>query len=373
MDNKRLTAISLFSGAGGMDIGVKQAGFDVLACVEIDKNCCATLRENILHEGLSTLVYERDIRTITPEEILSDLNIEPNSIDLLFGGPPCQAFSQIGKQRSLEDERGPLVYEIVRFAKVIKPRAIMMEQVKGLLKAKDLEGKENGVFMSLMHELEDLGYVPKWKVMLAAEYGVAQMRERLFIVATRKPNGFQFPPPTNDKPENADTLFALPPFVTVGDVISDLPKPIVKGEGDIPINSHYDVTPKRDTERIHGVPEGDHLSAQTHLPKEQIGGLTKKDTTKFLRLSRNKPANTLRCGEIFFHPTEDRYLTPREYMRIHGYPDSYILKGPIRGRSGSVKDLDQHRQVANSVPPHLAKVVAEQIKKIILCQKSLNY
>ena len=133
------------------------------------------------------------------------------------------------------------------------------------------------------------------------------------------------------------------------------------------------MTPKRDRERIHGVPEGKNLSSQTHLPKEQIGGLTKKDTTKFLRVSREKPSNTLRGGEIFYHPIEDRYLTPREYMRIHGYPDDYVLRGPIRGRSGTVKNLDQHRQVGNSVPPPLARQVAEKVKEIILCQKSTNY
>jgi len=140
----------------------------------------------------------------------------------------------------------------------------------------------------------------------------------------------------------------------------------------IPDDSHYDVTPARDRERIHGVPEGKNLSSQTQLPKEQIGGLTKKDTTKFLRVDRNKPANTLRGGEIFYHPVEDRYLTPREYMRIHGYPDSYVLRGPIRGRTGTVKYLDQHRQVGNSVPPPLAHVIAEKVKEVILCQKSMN-
>jgi DNA (cytosine-5)-methyltransferase 1 len=366
-----LRAISLFSGAGGMDVGVLQAGFDVLACVEIDKNCCDTLRANIEKSGRSTAVYQKDIREFSPEELMSDLDIAAGDIDLLFGGPPCQAFSQIGKQKSLEDERGPLIYQMIRYARALQPRAIMMEEVKGLLSAKDLNGKPGGVFESFLKELDALDYVPKWRVMLAAEYGVAQLRERLFIVATKKPNGFQFPNPTNDKPENSNTLFGLPPYVTVGDVLIGLKPPIVKEPGvAVPEDSHIDITPKRDRERIHGVPEGMHLASQTHLPKEQICGLTKKDTTKFLRLSRTKPSNTLRGGEIFFHPLEDRYLTPREYMRIHGYPDSYVLKGPIRGRSGSVKDLDQHRQIGNSVPPPLARAVAEKIKEIILCQKS---
>lgn len=370
---KKLTAISLFSGAGGMDIGVQQAGFQILSCLDSDKNCCETLRENIAREGRKTLVYEGDIREFTPEQILHDLGYNSGEVDLLFGGPPCQAFSQIGKQQSLLDERGLLLFQMIRYAKVIQPRAIMMEQVKGLLNAKDLSGKRGGVFEQFIKELEALDYVPKWRVMLAADYGVPQLRERVFIVATKKPNGFQFPNPTHSKPSETASLFDLLPYATVGEAIKGLDEPIKKTDtAIIPDDSHYDVTPRRDRERIHGVPEGKNLSSQTHLPKEQIGGLTKKDTTKFLRLDRNKPSNTLRGGEIFYHPTEDRYLTPREYMRIHGYPDSYVLRGPIRGRTGTVKDLDQHRQVGNSVPPPLAKAIATKVKEIILCQKSTN-
>lgn len=372
-EHNKLTAISLFSGAGGMDIGVQQAGFDILACCEIDKHCCETLRENIKRGQRNTVVYEGDIKTFTPNQMLDDLHIQAGEVDLLFGGPPCQAFSQIGKQQSMLDERGELLFEMVRYVKVIQPRAIMIEQVKGLLTAKDLSGKRGGVFEQLIRELELLDYVPKWRIMLAADYGVAQMRERVFIVATKKPNGFQFPDPTNGKQSDMANLFGLPPYKTVGEALAGLGEPVLKNDSSlIPDDSHYDVTPRRDRERIHGVPEGKNLSSQTHLPKEQIGGLTKKDTTKFLRLDRNKPSNTLRGGEIFYHPIEDRYLTPREYMRIHGYPDNYVLRGPIRGRTGTVKDLDQHRQIGNSVPPPLAKAVATKIKEIILCRKSMN-
>ncbi len=349
-----------------MDVGVLQAGFDVRASVELDKNCCDTLRENIRRENRSTVVYEGDIREIDPKTILKEVGLKKGAVDLLFGGPPCQAFSQIGKQKSLEDERGLLLFQMIRFAKAFNPKAIMIEQVKGLLNARDLSGERGGVFKSFIKNLEELGYAPKWKVMLAADYGAPQLRERVFIVAIKEPNAFEFPTATRDKPENCNGLFPLKPYVTVGEVIADLGKPAQKDDGDdVPDDSHYDVTPKRDRERIRGVPEGKNLSSQSQLPKEQIGGLTKKDTTKFLRVDRKKPANTLRGGEIFYHPTEDRYLTPREYMRIHGYPDDYVLRGPIRGRSGSVRNLDQHRQVGNSVPPPLAKQVAEKIKEAI--------
>lgn len=373
-DIGKLTAFSIFSGAGGMDIGVMQAGFEILACIELDHNCCDTLRENIKRENRETKVYEGDIRTFSPKSIMNDLSIKEGHIDLLFGGPPCQAFSQIGKQLSLQDDRGMLLYQVLRYAEALKPHAIMMEQVKGLLTAKDLNGNPGGVFNSFIEKLEALGYVPKWKVMLAAEYGVPQLRERVILVATRKPNGFVFPSPTHASPERCSGLFALLPYVTVGDVINDLEEPLQKTDtSNIPDNSHYDVTPKRDRERIHGVPEGKNLSSQLQLPIEQRGRLTKKDTTKFLRLNRSKPSNTLRGGEIFYHPIADRYLTPREYMRIHGFPDDYVLRGPIRGRTGTVKDLDQHRQVGNAVPPPLAKSVALQIKEIMACHKSLNF
>ena len=371
--SETLKAISLFSGAGGMDVGVLQAGFDIKACVEIDKNCCATLRENIKRKKRNTLVYEGDIRELSPGTILEEIELQAGQVDLLFGGPPCQAFSQIGKQKSLEDERGLLLYQMIRYAEAIQPRAIMMEQVKGLLTAKDLSGKSGGVFESFVAQLEEMDYVPKWRVMLAAQYGVPQLRERVFIVATKKPNGFKFPEPTHDKPERCDSLFALLPYTTVGEAIKGIRNPVRKGEtSEIPDDSHYDVTPARDRERIHGVPEGKNLSSQTQLPKEQICKQKKKDTTKFLRLDRNKPSNTLRGGEIFYHPTEDRYLTPREYMRIHGYPDDYVLRGPIRGRTGTVRDLDQHRQIGNSVPPPLARAIAEKVKEVLECQKSMN-
>ena len=203
------------------------------------------------------------------------------------------------------------------------------------------------------------------RVIKAAQYGVAQMRERVFIVSTINSAHFEFPEPTRGDPkEQMQTLFPLLPYATVREALVGVGKPI-PNNGHPHDDSHVDITPTGDRRRIHGVPEGSHLAKELHLPAEQRCNLTKKDTTKFRRLSWSEPSNTLRCGEIFFHPTEDRYLTPREYMRLHGYPDTYLLKGPIRGRSGRVRHLDQHRQVANSVPPPVAHVIAEAIKNAL--------
>ena len=364
----KLTAISLFSGAGGMDIGVKKAGFNVLAELEIDKFCCETLRAAVEREQIDTKVYETDIQTVDTVRLGEELGVAPMQLDLLFGGPPCQPFSLAGKQNGLNDTRGPLLFEIIRFAEYFMPKVILLEQVKGLLGAKDTNGKKGGVFEQFISKLENIGYVPKWQLCCAADYGVPQMRERVFVVATRGVNGFAFPEQTHTPHANVPNLFGLLPYVTVGDVIMELgePAPKIKGvtfyDRD---DSHVDVTPLRDRERIAQVPEGSYLAAQTHLDNELRCNLQPKDTTKFLRLDRRKPSNTLRCGEIFYHPIEDRYLTPREYMRIHGYDDDYKLCGPIRSRTGTVKNLDQHRQVANSVPPPLAYAMGDGIRRYL--------
>jgi len=361
-------AISLFSGAGGMDIGIRKAGFDILAALEIDKYCCETLRFAAMRECTNTEIYEVDIQTINPTQLCSALNIQPMQLDLLFGGPPCQPFSIAGKQNGLSDNRGPLLFEINRFAKYLKPKVILLEQVKGLFSAKDSNGKKGGIFEQFIADLESIGYIPKWQLCCAADYGVPQLRERIFVVATRGINGFEFPTQTHTPNDCMPNLFGLQPYVTVGDVLTNLGEP----EPKIPRttiydreDSHVDVTPPRDRERIAKVPEGSYLAAQTHLSAELRCNLQAKDTTKYLRLNRKKPSNTLRCGEIFYHPTEDRYLTPREYMRIHGFSDDYKLLGPIRSRTGTVKNLDQHRQVANSVPPPMAYVIGDGIRRYI--------
>lgn len=354
------TALSLFSGAGGMDLGIAQAGFDIIACIEIDPHCCETLRTWVAHEQRSTKIIEADIHTVNPAVLMEELGLRPGQLDLLFGGPPCQAFSQIGKRGSLEDERGELLFQMIRFAEVFRPQAIMIEQVKGLLNAPDHTGKVGGVFDLLLKQARNLGYDSKWQVINAADYGVPQARQRIFIIGTQPPSHFTFPSPTHAKLSNARRLFPATPHMTVGEALNGLEQPSQENSCSSDSN-HVDITPAGDRRRIHGVPEGSHLAAQHHLPAEQRCNLTKKDTTKFRRLSRDALALTLRCGEIFFHPTEDRYLTPREYMRLHGYPDSYILKGPIRGRSGRVRYLDQHRQIANSVPPPVAKIIGEEI------------
>lgn len=366
--NKIKKYISLFSGIGGLDEGLHKAGFQPLACSELDPNATLTLKQWLLSKNITAKVYG-DINMIDPDVLRDDLGLIKGELDLLAGGPPCQSFSLMGKRNSLGDHRGLLLFKMFHFAEAFMPKSIIIEQVKGLLSSPGHDGKKGGALKGLLDDLRRIGYLVNYKVLCAADYGVPQLRERVFIVATKNVD-FSFPPATHRNLKNSSNLDLdfckqTSRYTTVRDVIADLPRPVKKGETAY-ISSHIDVTPARDSERIHGVPEGQCLAKQLHLPQDQRMRLTSKDTTKFRRLSWDEPSLTLRGGEAFYHPEEDRYLTPREYMRIHGFDDDHILIGPIRSRTGNVRELDQHRLVANSVPPKLSEILGKELLKQIL-------
>jgi DNA (cytosine-5)-methyltransferase 1 len=353
-----MKALSIFSGCGGLDIGVEAAGFENIANIELDEHASKTLTSWRELHGKSNEIINKDIKEVDPKIFKNE------KIQLLHGGPPCQSFSLIGKRKSLDDPRGLLLFETIRFAESIKPKAILIENVKGLLSAPDEKGTKGGAFNLFIKELTRLNYISKYAVINAADFGIPQRRERVFIVATLGKNGFAFPNPTHSEEMEDITLFPMLPYENSWKFISNLPKPTMKGKKEN-FPNHVDVTPDRDIERISYVPEGSYLSCQENVPSSIKMNLSKKDTTKFRRIAKGDPALTLRGGEIFYHPTENRYLTPREYMRLHTFPDELILQGPIRGRSGTVKNLDQHRQVANAVPPKLAELIAKEILKVI--------
>lgn len=356
-------SLSLFSGAGGMDIGLHQVGFRPVACCEIDRHARATIKHWLEREGINAPVFP-DALELDPHRLLEQFQLQPGELDLIFGGSPCQSYSLIGLRRGLEDARGQLLFEIPKLAAVMQPKAILMEQVKGLLSAPGYDGERGGALKELISRLEAIGYHVRYKVINAADYGVPQLRQRVFIVAGERP--FEFPEPTHFKDTDTGGLFdQRQPYATVQDVIGNLPPPVAKEEEE-ELANHRDITPARDRERIEHVPEGQCLAHQLHLPETLRCRLTAKDTTKFRRLHSQQPSLTLRGGEPPYHPTENRYITPREAMRISGFPDDHELIGPLRGRSGTVKDLDQHRLVANAVPPPIAAMLGQAIIQQLL-------
>ena len=341
-------ALSLFAGAGGLDIGVNQVDFKICCAIEMDPHCVSTLKWNV-H---STEVWNVDVRTLDPRRVAECLNLRSGQLTLLCGGPPCQPFSQIGKQRGVADPHGLLPFEMVRFAAELNPAAVVMEQVPRFL---DAWFSPAATMRDVLTErFSAIGYNTYVAVLDALDFGVPQRRRRAFIVCVPRGQRYLFPAPQ-----------LMSTKTTVGDAIGDLPPATPPGIQPAVAN-HIDITPARDRQRISYVPEGAWLSrADVGAPSEILQRLTRKDTTKFRRVHRNQPSLTLRCGEVPYHPIEDRYLTPRETARLQGFPDSYVFTGPIRRRTGSVKNLDQHRQVANAVPPPLATAIAKSVKEAL--------
>ncbi len=214
-----LPSISLFSGAGGMDLGVLNAQrgkwiFDLKTCVELDHDCCETLRKNF---GSKVNIVEQDISTMDPGEILASCETNNALLPLVIGGPPCQAFSQAGKQKGKQDDRGKLIFEFLRFIQELRPVYFIMENVS------NLRGVAKGeLLQEIQDRINDIGYNATCNLLCAADYGAAQLRRRLFFIGVRKPCPAVRPPlPTHGK--TGDIFFVNKPYIGVGEAFKGLP------------------------------------------------------------------------------------------------------------------------------------------------------
>ena len=220
-----MKVISLFSGAGGMDIGFEEAGFEIAVAVEQDSSCCNTLRLNRPH----LKVIEGDIATVKTEYILKQANLKPLEATLVIGGPPCQSFSLAGKRMGLNDKRGLLILEFARVVREALPKAFVMENVQGMVNwesGKALDAVMNELREPVIYEGTQYNYEVNYHILNAADYGVAQFRERLFIVGNRLKKNFVFPYPTHGSKELSSLdIFGHQnlPYKTTWDVISELP------------------------------------------------------------------------------------------------------------------------------------------------------
>ena len=327
---KIYNVLELFAGAGGLALGLEQAGFNNVGLVEIDKNAAATLKLNRPKWN----VIEGDITKIS-EEQEGRWNYIPKGIeiDLLSGGYPCQAFSYAGKRKGLEDTRGTLFYNYAQVLKQVKPKMFLVENVRGLT-----THDHGRTLKTMIKVFEEIGYHTIYKVLNAWDYGVAEKRQRMILIGIRNDLdiSYKYPKPYKYKP-------------VLRDVLKNVPKsPGVKYS-------------KKKYEVLKLVPAGGYWrDLPKDIAKEYMGASWNSGggrTGMARRLSWNEPSLTLttspsqkqteRC-----HPEETRPFTTREYARIQSFPDTWKFEGGV----GSV-----YKQIGNAVAVNFAKEVGLSI------------
>lgn len=377
------TVISLFTGAGGLDIGLELAGFRTLVCVENDLDCVATLKYNrpewtIFENKKKTLnssPIERqagDIRDIEPEEILDLANLKKGEAAIVAGGAPCQPFSNIGKGKGHNDSKnGDLFLEFVRMVKGIQPKAFIFENVSGIT-----QKKHSYVLEYMISNFSGSDYGLSHAIVNAANYGIAQKRERFFLIGIKHVENPAFPLPTHFKNHNAFENFMRgfrirppikpKPWLTLKRVLSEIPSDYEKRDDYAVMNLSQKII-----ERMHYVKQGQNFKV---LPMNlrpdcwKTGKHQGQDT--FGRLYAEQPSVTIRTAAynptkgMYIHPFENRGLNTVEMAAIQGFPFEWIFRCSNKDR---ITLVSGGKQIGNAVPPLLAKVIAEAIKKQLFC------
>jgi len=363
----RPIGVDLFSGAGGMSLGFEQAGFDVVAAVEIDPVHAAVHKFNFP----DCAIIPRSVTDVSGDDIRKVARIGDRPVDVVFGGAPCQGFSLIG-QRALDDPRNALVQDFVRIVQELDAKCFVFENVKGLT-----VGKHRKFLFELIEEFEALGYdVQKdWRVLNAADYGVPQDRQRLILMGTKR--GLKLPVyPTviSKRPTCEDALGDLPDAETFeelrnSDAVeanfgqpSQYAKPL-RGTGNDAWAYGY---PRIwDTDLLTSSARTEHTGISRRRFSETAQGRV-EPISRFFKLPSDGVANTLRAGTDSargaftsprpIHYAYNRCVTVREMARLHGFPDWF--------RFNATK-WHGARQIGNAVPPPLAFAVATSIIKAL--------
>lgn len=325
--------ISLFTGAGGLDIGFKEAGFEGLFASDIMPQAQKTYLSNYPDDSY---VLE-DIRKLSITEIKSYIGDKKASV--IIGGPPCQGFSNMGNKNSA-DPRNLLFESYVKIVEAVKPVCFLFENVKGLRTM--FEGR---YFKNVVEAFLSIGYNIHYALVDTSNYGVPQKRERIIIFGTTMKEQFLFPAYSNG------SYGEIPAYCNVGEAINDL---VNKGE-EVPNHIALKHSEKV-IRRYQLIPEGGKLPKPESLPAD----IRRKNFgNTYTRLSRTDVSSTIVPGNNAFpvHPILNRSLTPREAARIQTFPDSYIFKGDRRS---------QCIQVGNAVPPLLAAKLAECIRMFMV-------
>jgi DNA (cytosine-5)-methyltransferase 1 len=369
MTARKFKAISLFSGAMGLDLGLESTGrFEILACLEKEPAFCETIRLNQKAGRLSNKlrIYEGSILDIPPEKVMEECGLQPGELDLLVGGPPCQSFSTAGKRGTVQDPRGLLIWQFLKFVEVLQPKFFIMENVRGLvsaaLKHRPIaerperggtpltEKEERGsVIRLLARDLQNCGsatYRMDCFEVNAVNYGAPQLRERAIFIGNRFNKIVDFPDPTHGHSEPGMSQWS-----TLRDAIGDLDDP-----GDVIM----DFSPRK-KRYLSMVPEGSNWrSLPLDVQKESMGRawLAKGGRSGWWRrLSFDLPCPTLitmpnHASTSLCHPTEVRALTLKEYALIQEFPPDWAFAGT---------PMQQYAQAGNAVPIRLGRVAGEVV------------
>jgi len=360
-------ALSFFSGAMGLDLGLEKAGFEILLSCEIDNACRKTILKN-----KPKIALIDDINKFNAKEIREKANIDPsNDIDLVVGGPPCQAFSTVGKRKGLDDERGNVFLKFIDLAIELSPKFIVIENVRGLLSAPvkhrphsqrgegfpplTVEEEKGGVLFSVLQKLRSHGYGVSFNLYNSANFGTPQKRERVVVICSRDGKKMPYLVPTNCE----DGMFNLPKWKSFKDALRGAK-----------IDEHHHLQfPEKRLKYYRMLKPGQYWkNLPEKLQKEALGKTyySGGGRTGFLRrLSWDKPAPTLVTHPAMpatdlAHPIEDRPLSVEEYKRVQEFPDSWQIEGSL---------IEQYRQIGNAVPVSLGRAIGDLLVRCIGKQK----
>lgn len=359
--SKKPIALSFFSGAMGLDLGIEKSGFDIRLACEVDKFCRQTIAINKPNSALLT-----DINNYSAQDIRIEAGLtKTDDIDLIMGGPPCQAFSTAGKRKGFSDDRGNVFLKYLDLCLELKPKYFVIENVRGLLscpmkhRPHDMRGEgfpelsedelKGGALNYIINRLEDFGYGYSFNLYNSANFGTPQVRERVIIVCSRDGRKPPYLMPTHSE----DSSYGLPKWNILKDCIGGITK-----------HDHLNFPEKR-LKYYRILTNGQNWkSLPVDLQKEAMGKsyYSGGGKTGFLRrLAWEKPAPTLVTHPAMpatdlAHPEEDRPISVQEYKRIQEFPDNWVLAGPL---------VQQYKQVGNAVPIGLGYAVGNLIMNLI--------
>lgn len=354
MSSADLPFISLFSGAGGLDIGLEQAGWSCVYAADADAAATRTLMQNRgfnlgrgVHAFSEAFIEQSDVRFASPEDMLSKAGKRRGDVPLLVGGPPCQSWSSAGHQRGFEDPRGRLFEDFVRLAAGLGVRWLLLENVRGLLTARGPDGEPGSALAYVRGLLLKAGFQTAVSLFNAADYGVPQRRVRLFLVGFRAGDPPPFPKPSHSR--QADPLDdSKLPWITLGNALTHMP----------PVEAYEILRPsERLAEELCKLKPGQGVKSPGKREVTRPGGHWGYKQGAFVadldHSARTVTANAQQDWIIDFK-LGLRRLCPRECATLQGFPRGWHFDG---------KAAVQYRLIGNAVPPPLARAFGRALKR----------